>query len=124
METGYTGWELPADERARLLTQFPPRYERLVAHHATLEYGVPAGHPLPAATVGEVLGSVDDALGVQALIVAVDGTTERPDGSTLHITWSLAADRQPADSNIVIEEFGWRPAEPAVIRLVPRFFPM
>lgn len=123
MGTGYTGWELPGDERARLLDLFPQRYERLVAHHVTLEFGVSHSHPLPGAAVGEVIGIVDDDAGVQALIVAVDGGTERPDGSTLHITWSLADGRRSADSNIVIQEFGWRPVEPVAVRLEPRFFP-
>ncbi|MGF7176487.1 hypothetical protein [Azospirillum doebereinerae] len=119
---GYTGWELPGDERAKLLELFPQRYERLVAHHVTLDFGVPPGHPLPDATEGEVIGTVDDESGVQALIVAIDGNTERPDGSTTHITWSLADGRQPVESNLAIQEFGWRPAEPVAIRLVPRFF--
>jgi len=122
MSTGYTGWELPGDERARLLALFPQRYEWLVAHHVTLEFGVPHGHPPPTATMGEVIGFVDDDAGVQALIVAIDGATDRPDGSTTHITWSLAPGRQPVDSNTVIHEFGWRPVEPVAIRLVPRFF--
>ncbi|SMH48716.1 hypothetical protein [Azospirillum agricola] len=122
MATGYTGWELPDDERTRLLALFPQRYERLVADHVTLEFGVRAGHPLPVATAGEVVGSVDDEAGVQALIVAIDGSSDRPDGSTLHLTWSLAPGRKPADSNTVIAEFGWRPVEPVAVRLVPRFF--
>ncbi len=122
MGTGYTGWELPGDERARLLDLFPQRYERLVAHHVTLDFGVAWGHPLPVATMGEVIGLVDDDAGVQTLIVAIDGATDLPDGSTLHMTWSLAEGRQPADSNIVIQEFGWRPVEPVAVRLEPRFF--
>lgn len=119
---GYTGWELPATERARLLERFPQRYGRLVADHVTLEFGVRRGHPLPSARTGAVVGVTDDGAGVQALIVAIGGGTGRPDGSTLHITWSLAEGRRPKESNEAIRAFGWRPAEPVAIRLVPKFF--
>lgn len=123
MRMGYTGWLLPEHERARLLALFPVRYERPVAHHVTQEFGVAEGHPLPTAALGEIVGMVDDDAGVQALIVAIDGATDRPDGSTFHITWSLGGERQPADSNTVIAEYGWKPVEPAIVQLIPCFFP-
>lgn len=122
MSTGYRGWELPDDERARLLALFPQRYELLVAHHVTLDVDVPFGHPPPYPVAAEVIATVDDESGVQALIVALNGSTDRPDGSTFHITWSLAPGRQPVESNTVIREFGWRPVEPTPIHLIPRFF--
>ncbi|MBP2299133.1 hypothetical protein [Azospirillum picis] len=120
--SGYTGWELPAEERGRLLPLFPPRYERLVADHVTQTFGAGPREPLPTATRAEVIGMADDGEGVQALVVAIDGTSDRPDGSTYHITWSLARDRRPAESNDVIRDYGWRPLEPVVIRLLPRHF--
>ncbi|PWC34027.1 hypothetical protein [Azospirillum sp. TSO35-2] len=122
MGSGYTGWALPIEERDRLLALVPPRYERLVADHVTQTFGAGAHDPLPTATQAEVIGVVDDDEGVQALVVAIDGTSERPDGSTYHITWSLQGDRKPVDSNDVIRNYGWHPVEPVTIRLVPRFF--
>ncbi|PWC87246.1 hypothetical protein TSH100_10680 [Azospirillum sp. TSH100] len=122
MGSGYSGWELPAEERERLLAQVPPRYGRLVAHHVTLAFGAGPDEPLPSATEAEVIGCADDGEGVQALVVAIDGTSDRPDGSTYHITWSLADGRQPAESNDVIRDYGWRPVEPTTVRLVPRYF--
>ncbi|WP_042695168.1 hypothetical protein [Azospirillum sp. B506] len=122
MGSGYTGWELPAEERDRLLALVPPRYERLVAHHVTHSSGVGPQEPLPTATLGEVIGCADDGEGVQALVVAIDGTGDRPDGSTYHITWSLAEGRRPVESNDVIYDYGWRPVDPVTVRLVPRFF--
>lgn len=123
MRMGYTGWLLPDDERVRLLDLFPTRYEQPVAHHVTLDFNVPETQPLPVAGFGEIVGMVDDDEGVQALIVAIDGTTDRPDGSTNHITWSLGGERTAAESNIVIAEYGWKPVEPTLVRLVPCFFP-
>ena len=122
MGSGYTGWELPADERGRLLALVPPRYERLVADHVTLAFGVGPQEPLPAAPEADVIGYADDGEGVQALVVAVDGASDRPDGSTYHITWSLADGRRPVESNDVIRDYGWRPVDPVTVRLVPRYF--
>ena len=46
--------------------------------------------------------------------------TDRPDGSTYHITWSLADGRKPQQSNQVLKERGWAAlADPIPIRLHP-----
>ncbi|AWB08813.1 hypothetical protein A6A40_27770 (plasmid) [Azospirillum humicireducens] len=122
MQAGYSGWELPADERGRLLALIPPRYERVVADHVTLQFGAGPQEPLPTATEAEVIGCADDGEGVQAVVVAIDGTSDRPDGSTYHITWSLEQNRRPVEANDVIRDYGWRPVEPVTVRLVPRLF--
>lgn len=121
----YTGWLLPQDERARLLDLITPAYPDVVAHHVTLSFGVPADTPAPENAMGEVVGIVDDGAGVQALVVRVNGTTQRPDGSTFHITWSLdkAAGRKAVHSNAVIRAMGWQKlVEYVVIRLEGRTF--
>ncbi|WP_353859894.1 hypothetical protein [Azospirillum formosense] len=120
---GYVGWALPEAERARLLTRFPARYARTVAHHVTLAHGVPASHPLPAEREGAVLGLADDGEGVQALVVAIAGTPHRPGGGTYHVTWSLGPGRRAVESNAVITRLGWTAVEPVAVRLEPRFFP-
>ncbi|CAO3377595.1 hypothetical protein [Azospirillum argentinense] len=121
---GYVGWALPEAERARLLALFPARYPRTVAHHVTLAHGVGARYPLPEAREGTVLGLADDGEGVQALIVAIAGTTERPGGGTYHVTWSLGPGRRAVESNAVIARLGWTPVEAVAVRLEPRFFPL
>ncbi|ALJ37757.1 hypothetical protein D9623_19205 [Azospirillum brasilense] len=121
---GYVGWALPEAERARLLALFPARYGRTVAHHVTLAHGVGARHPLPTEREGTVLGLADDGESVQALVVAIAGTTDRPGGGTYHVTWSLGPDRRAVDSNGVIARLGWTPVEPVAVRLEPRFFPL
>jgi len=63
---------------------------------------------------GEIVGRSDDGRGVEAMVVRIGGTTNRPDGSTYHITWSLAAGRQARESNAVIAQYGWQPIEPPV----------
>lgn len=99
------GWLVDQEQRVELLQQFPPRYEATVADHVTLESSTDA--PLPEAAVGEIIGRADDGVGVEALVVAIDGTTDRPGGGTYHITWSLAEGREARESNDVIDKDGW-----------------
>ena len=115
----YTGWLVDPDARDALLARFPPRYARVVAHHVTLKFGDETART-PTETLGQIVGEADDRAGVQALVVAIGGTTARPDGGVFHITWSLEAGREARESNDVIVA-GWtRFAQPAAVRLLPQ----
>jgi hypothetical protein len=121
---GVVGWSLDRAQRATLLEQFPPAYEQVVADHVTLAARVSAATPLPDPVEAEAVGQVDDGSGVQALVVAVGGGTGRPDGSTYHITWSLAPGRKAKESNDVLAARAWDPlAEPIPLRLIPARWP-
>ncbi|RAK59109.1 hypothetical protein DJ021_04485 [Phenylobacterium hankyongense] len=116
----YSGWLVDPADRARLLERFAPRYPLVVAHHVTQKFGDRAATP-PTETAGEIVGEADDGAGVQALVVRIGGSTDRPDGSTYHITWSLGPGRSAKESNDVIAARGWTPlAEPAPVRLRPK----
>lgn len=116
----YTGWVLDPADRDALLARFAPRYERVVAHHVTLKFGDQDARP-PGDVAAEIIGEADDGLGVQTLVVAIDGQTARPDGGTFHVTWSLAEGREARESNAVIAAFGWTPlASPGPVRLHPK----
>lgn len=118
----YVGWLVAPSERPALLARFPPRYPQIVAHHVTLKFGDRAARP-PTETAGEIVGEADDGKGVQALVVRIGGTTDRPDGSTYHITWSLGVGRAAKESNEVILRLGWTPVDPPVpVRLRPKTF--
>ena len=80
------GWLLDTKDRDALLRDHPPRYDHVVAHHVTLD--VRASDP-PHEVRAAVLGATDDDYGVEALVVSIDGSVDRPDGSIFHITWSL-----------------------------------
>ena len=115
-----TGWLLDSTERAALLARFPPRYPTVVAEHVTLP--TPDSEelpPLPAPTRGWVVGRADDAAGVEAMVVAIGGSTTRVDGGTWHVTWSLAEGRRAKESNDVLAARGWTPVEPVGIVLRP-----
>ena len=116
------GWLLAKEDREKLLEQFKPKYEKTVAHHVTLKTDA-ASDSLPAEVRGQVVGFTDDGKGVQAMVVAIDGTTERPDGSTYHITWSLGDGRRARESNDVLKKRGWEELDqPIAVKLEPGRF--
>ena len=101
------GWKVPQAEREMLLQHFPQKYEKLDADHVTLRPGATAQTPLPREVEARVVGRADDGKSLECLVVELDGSTDRPDGSTYHITWSLGADRRPVESNDVLRDLGW-----------------
>jgi hypothetical protein len=114
------GWKLDERQRQELLQQFPPRYANIVADHVTLSVGVDEDARLPAAAVGEIIGRADDGGGVEAMVVRIDGSTDRPSGGTYHITWSLGSGRRAKESNDVIAARGWQEMElPMPVTLTP-----
>jgi hypothetical protein len=118
------GWRLDRDQRRELLQQFPPKFPNVVADHVTLKGKAAAEAPLPQESEAEIVGRADDGKGVEAMVVAIGGTTDRPDGSTYHITWSLADGRRAQESNDVIASHGWERFDlPMPIRLEPARFP-
>jgi len=118
------GWKLDRAQREQLLRQFPPRYPDADADHVTLRSGADRD-PLPNDVDAAIVGHADDGDSLETMVVAIDGTTERPDGSTFHITWSLdkAKGRQARESNDLLRDRGWtRIDEPIPITLEPDRF--
>lgn len=116
-----TGWKLDRQDREALLARIPPHWPDPIADHVTLDGDARRGDPLPSNVRAEVVGEADDGAGLQALVVAVDGSTDRPDGSVYHITWSLdrGAGRKPVESNALLARRVWRSIAPIPIRLTP-----
>jgi len=102
-----TGWKLPVDEREQLLRQFEPKYENVIADHVTLRVGATPATPMPRKPEARIVGHADDGKSLECLVVELDGTTHRPDGSTYHITWSLGPGRKARESNDVLRDQGW-----------------
>ena len=102
------GWILTKESRSALLDRFPPRHEDVIAHHVTL-WSRKAGKRVPPPASFAVVGHADDGRGNEALVVSVDGTTDRPDGGTFHITWSIDPDSAlaPKHSNDLLAEADW-----------------
>jgi hypothetical protein len=119
-----TGWKLPQVERDLLLQRFPPKYENVVADHVTLRTGATPETPLPREpNSSKVVGRADDGESLECLVVELDGTTDRPDGSSYHITWSLGPGRRARESNDVLRDKGWDPIDaPIPVELEPARF--
>jgi hypothetical protein len=119
-----TGWKLPQVERDLLLQRFRPHYDNVVADHVTLVVGATPDTPLPREVDNAaVIGRADDGAGVECLVVEIDGSTDRPDGSTYHITWSLAPGRRARESNDLLRDKGWEYIEaPIPVTLEPARF--
>ena len=118
------GWKLDREQRKELLQQFPPKYRRLVADHVTLAAKAARDAPLPQEMDGEIVGRADDGSGVEAMVVAIGGTTGRPDGGIYHITWSLADGREAKESNDVLAGRDWEMVDlPMPVRLEPARWP-
>ena len=118
------GWEVDRAQRQELLLQFEPRYANVVADHVTLAAKVKKDAALPGGVTAEIVGRADDGEGVEALVVSIDGTTDRPDGSIYHITWSLGPGRQARESNDVLASQAWGPLdEPLDLVLEPARWP-
>jgi hypothetical protein len=119
-----TGWKLDPDQRRELLQQFPARYANVIADHVTLQAAAGADAALPDAVIGEIVGRADDGEGVEAMVVVIDGSSDRPDGGTWHITWSLADGRRARESNDVIRARGWAAFDlPMPVQLAPARWP-
>ena len=103
-----TGWKLPREERSALLERFPPKYDEVIADHVTLRVGAGPSTPLPPRPEARIVGHADDGDSLECLVVELDGTTDRPDGSTYHITWSLGPGRQAVESNDVLRDHQWK----------------
>lgn len=102
----YTAYVLTDEARNLLLEKFPPKYSKVIAHHVTVEFGVPADSEVPEDAEVKIIGEADSGDGLQALVAMVNGSTRRPDGGTYHVTWSLEPDRyKPVDSNELLADY-------------------
>jgi hypothetical protein len=118
------GWKLDCAQREELLDRFPPQYPDAIADHVTLKPNS-EGDPLPAEVISQIVGRADDGDGLECLVVEIDGSTNRPDGSTFHITWSLdkSKGRWARESNDLLKERGWsRFGEALPVSLEPARF--
>lgn len=117
------GWKLPRDERDALLQRFEPKYANVVADHVTLRVDAGPDMPPPREVDARIVGRADDGDSLECLVIDIDGTTDRPDGSTYHITWSLGEGRKARESNDVLRDRGWAPiAAPIAVTLQPARF--
>ena len=117
----YTAYVLSEESHDLLMKKFPPKYEKVIAHHITVKFGVPEGtEPPPEADI-KVIGYTDSGDGIEALVVAVNGEGFKDDAWRYHITWSLNPDKyKPVDSNELIGYSNFRLRLPIPIETSPQ----
>lgn len=117
---GYTAYVLDDASRQLLAKQFPPKYPKFIGHHVTVKFGVPKDAAPPPPAKVTVVGYADSGDGLEALIVTINGLTEREDGSVFHITWSLDPTKyKPKDSNGLVKGVQHHQFDDIVINAVP-----
>ena len=119
----YIAFELDKKSRRQLAKTFEPKYPEFIGHHITYKFGVPKDVKIPMTPKSiEVVGYADDGEGIEALIIAINGSTDRPDGSTYHVTWSLDREKgkKPVHSNKLIATQGFKNVSPIKIAVKPK----
>lgn len=121
MKLGYAGYLLDENQRLQLAQIFIPKFKQFVGHHITTAFNV-TEQSIPAAPTESLIVGYTADDGLEALVVAINGSTERIDGRTFHITWSLIPEiRKPVDANKLIETV-WYAIAPIAIKVEPKFF--
>lgn len=117
---GYKAYVPDHVERSDLLRMFKPKYSKVFAHHVTYSMKNKDKTNPPDISNAEIVGWADSGDGLEAAVVSIDGSTERPGGGTYHITWSLDPEKyKPANSNQLISS-GWEKLDkPIPISLTP-----
>ncbi len=90
----FSGWMIDAQDRAKLMRQFPPLFEVEVVSHVTQSVSRDSKVEFPI-DAKIVIYDMIVADGMQIALVSVNGKTTRPDGETYHITWSHKKDLAP-----------------------------
>ena len=108
----------------RLHQEYPPSFREVAGKHITVQFGVPSDHPLAEAERFAIVGHGTDGA-IEAFVVEVDGSTQRPDGKLYHLTWSYdPATRKAKDSGAMLAKYGFRRVEPIWFDATARFIPM
>lgn len=118
MKYRYKAYNLTEESRQLLLEKFPPLYENVVLHHITYKFGFSQNFDLPPEVSSVKVVGYTKNEHIECLVVALDGSTLRPDGLIYHITISHDNLSQPKDSNALLES-GFDSSSPIYIKVVP-----
>lgn len=119
----FAGYELTGKSRGKILAAFPPKYDEVICHHITSEFGVPSDSTPPKQPKCiRVIGYADDGEMVEGLLVEVDGTINRPDGRIYHITLSIDREKgaRPVSTNDIIHKAV--KCDPIELEVTPKVF--
>lgn len=119
---GYLAYNLTDDSRAKVLSTFAPKFDKVVCHHITVKFGVSGNEVKTPNTPKkvEVIGYASNDK-IECVVVRVDGKTHRDsDGKLFHITLSHTNEAKPVMSNDLLMN-GFKPVTPFEITVEPKF---
>lgn len=107
----YSAYVISPESRALIIKRHPALFPEQIAHHITYRFP-DQERPPPVGEVRVVGYAKDISLGLECLVVSIDGTSERPSGGIYHITLSLdrSLGAKPVLSNRILES-GWERLE-------------
>lgn len=129
LQEGYIAYELTPKSRVKLLNHFEPLFEKVYAHHVTHTFGIKREKAdgllqnLSEDDLVVIAEASNDRM--QALVVEINGSPRRDDGSVYHITWSLdpkTGTRPVHANNLVKNKSTWDYVSPIPITTTPKFF--
>lgn len=100
----YSAYVISDESRARILERLPPSFPEVIAHHIT--YRFPDKEAPPQVMEVRVIGHAKNQdLGIECLVVSLDGVSLRPTGGIYHITLSLdrSLGAKPVHSNRILK---------------------
>lgn len=126
---GISVYLLSDGSREHLFGESTPIFPNFVGHHVTYEFQSSDKDPLPPEGDYVVVGYAYEkerrlnGSGIEALVVSINGTVNRPDGEVYHITWSHGSGYSPKDSKRIVNA-GWKRLDtPIPINMTPAFIP-
>lgn len=122
MSKGYISYNLTEESRAKILSEFPPKFSKVVAHHITVQFGVNDSVPLPVPPQKvEVIGYASNEK-IECVVVRVDSKERREsDGKLMHITLSRSDEAKSVMSNELLMDAEYNAVSPFEIKVEPTF---
>lgn len=102
----YLAFEISDKSRAQLLTLFPVKFSKIIAHHVTIEFNLTPEkfdhykNLLTPQTEVRVYGYAQGD-GIECVAVSIGNEYKRADGSFYHVTLSLEPPHKPVESNLL-----------------------
>ena len=118
----YNGYKLSVVSRNMLVEMYHPEYPDFIGHHITESFGIKDGTVPPQPKTVEIVGYINDGIGIEGFVVSIDGNVNRPSGGKYHITWSIDKSKgvRPVHTNDKVDEA--KPVGPIGIKVTAAYF--
>ena len=113
LKSKYLAFKLSEGSKQNLKDLYPPKFSKVYCDHITVAFNLTEELYIQLTSQYAeakllVIGYAFNGESLECFVVSVDGSTNRPDGDTFHITHSLSAPSAPKDSNALIKSVGYK----------------